>query len=122
MHLPRPIVPLALAAALAVGPVACGGSSDSSSSGPTTTAASDAPATAGSSSSGKVSANEASTEEIAAALQAAGVDNADRWADEVTEYRPYPADDPDLTGLRDELEKYDPGQETIDRIVGALQP
>ena len=69
-----------------------------------------------------MSANDASTEEIAAALAAAGVPNPDRWADEVTEYRPYPTDDPDLTQLQDELQKYNPGQETIDQIVSVLQP
>ncbi len=124
MHLPRPFVALTLAAALAVGPVACGGSSDSTSSGPTTTAAADGASTpAGSDpSTAEVSANDASKDEITAALEAAGVTNADRWADEVTEYRPYPADDPDLTKLQDELQKYNPGQETIDQIVGALQP
>jgi hypothetical protein len=64
----------------------------------------------------------ASEEEIAAALASAGVSNADRWADEVVEYRPYPADDPELTTLRDNLAKYNPGQETIDGIVSALTP
>ena len=70
----------------------------------------------------KVSANTASEDEIAAALESAGVSNADRWAEEVVEYRPYPADDPNLTELRDNLAKYNPGQETTDLIVSALAP
>jgi DNA uptake protein ComE-like DNA-binding protein len=70
----------------------------------------------------KVSANTASEEEITAALTAAGVSNPGRWAKEVVEYRPYPADDPNLTKLRDNLAKYNPGQETADKIVSALQP
>jgi hypothetical protein len=70
----------------------------------------------------KVSANTASEEEIAAALAAAGVSNPDRWAEEVVEYRPYPADDPNLTKLRENLAKYNPGQETTDLIVSALTP
>ena len=70
----------------------------------------------------KVSANTASEQEITAALTAAGVSNPDRWAEEVVEYRPYPADDPNLTKLRDNLAKYNPGQETVDKIVSALQP
>ena len=41
---------------------------------------------------------------------------------EVVEYRPYPADDPNLTTLRENLAKYNPGQETTDKIVSALQP
>ncbi|MEV1167652.1 hypothetical protein [Nonomuraea sp. NPDC049784] len=69
-----------------------------------------------------MSANTAGESEIAAALQAAGVDNAERWAREVTEYRPYAADDPNLTSLRDNLAKYNPGQETVDKIVSALVP
>jgi hypothetical protein len=70
----------------------------------------------------KVSANTASEDEIASALEAAGVSSADRWAEEVVEYRPYPADDPDLTKLRENLAKYNPGQETTDLIVSALTP
>jgi len=69
-----------------------------------------------------VSANTASEEEITAALGRAGVSNPGRWAEEVVEYRPYPADDPNLTKLRDNLAKYNPGQETTDKIVSALTP
>ncbi|GAA3092043.1 hypothetical protein [Streptosporangium carneum] len=108
---------------------ACGGS-------PTTQAspsapASPAPATSGavpSSAPGgstqvkKVSANTASEAEIAEALRAAGVPNPERWAEEVVEYRPYAADDPDLTSLRENLAKYNPGEETVDKIVSALTP
>ena len=71
---------------------------------------------------GERSANTATAAEITAALTAAGVENGDAWADEVIEYRPYPADDPDLTKLRDELAKYDPPAGVIDRITGALEP
>jgi DNA uptake protein ComE-like DNA-binding protein len=70
----------------------------------------------------KVSANTASQEEIEAALRNAGVSNPERWAEEVIEYRPYPADDPNLTKLRDNLAKYNPGQETLDKIISALTP
>ncbi len=69
-----------------------------------------------------MSANTASVDEIAAALESAGVSNAERWAEEVVEYRPYPPDDPDLTKLRDNLAKYNPGEETTDLIVSALTP
>ncbi len=93
------------------------GSSTSSSSG--TDSAPDSPTTAVGT---RVSANTASADEIAAALEDAGVSNAKRWAEEVVEYRPYPTDDPDLTKLRDNLAKYNPGQETVDKIVSALTP
>jgi hypothetical protein len=69
-----------------------------------------------------VSANTASEEEVTAALESAGVSNAQKWAHEVVEYRPYPADDPNFTALRDALVKYNPGQETTDKIVSALTP
>ncbi len=71
---------------------------------------------------GKVSANDASTEEIAAALEAAGVTNATRWAREIAEYRPYPADDPRFAKLRDELAKYNPADGVVDLIVATLVP
>jgi hypothetical protein len=134
---PRPALACA-AGILALGMAACGGSTTTptpggstpppasvpaSSSGPATSAADaeddespTAPVGA------KVSANTASKGEIAAALEKAGVSNADRWAEEVVEYRPYPIDDPDLTKLRVNLAKYDPGMQTTDRIVSVLTP
>jgi hypothetical protein len=103
----------------------CGGSTTtngggaSASSSPTTSSAA---ASATSQPGAKVSANTASESDIASALTAAGVSNAERWAHEVVEYRPYPADDPNLAKLRDNLAKYNPGQETVDKIVSALTP
>jgi hypothetical protein len=70
----------------------------------------------------KVSANSASEGDIATALKAAGVSSPKRWAAEVVEYRPYPSDDLDLTKLRQNLAKYNPGPQTVDKIVSALQP
>lgn len=69
-----------------------------------------------------MSANTASVDDIAAALNAAGVKNAERWADEVVEYRPYPPDDPNLQKLRDNLAKYNPGEDIVNKIVSALTP
>ncbi|MFG1705382.1 hypothetical protein ACFLIM_19510 [Nonomuraea sp. M3C6] len=107
---------VALAAlATAVSLTACGATSED-------TGSTAAPASSGASQAGKVSANTASESEITAALEAAGVDNAARWTREVMEYRPYAADDPNLTSLRDNLAKYNPGQQTVDKIVSALVP
>jgi hypothetical protein len=105
----------------------CGGSTTSNDSSKPTTSASvtstEAPASATNSpSGGKVSANTASDSDIEAALAGAGVSNPGRWAHEVVEYRPYPMDDPNLQKLRDNLAKYNPGQETVDKIVSALKP
>lgn len=82
-------------------------------------AATEAPAVA---TAGKVSANDATVDEIAAALESAGVSNATKWAHEIEEYRPYPADDPTFAKLRDELAKYNPGDGVVDQIVAVLQP
>ncbi|ORA37572.1 hypothetical protein [Mycobacterium aquaticum] len=101
----------------------CGGSTSADSTSTTSGAAASttaAPVTAAP--AAKVSANTASQDDIAAALKAAGVSNPSRWAAEVVEYRPYPADDPNLGKLRDNLAKYNPGQETVDKIVSALTP
>jgi hypothetical protein len=112
--------------ALALGLAGCGSGSTPSGSAPSAatapTTSSGAPGAAPAASAEKVSANTASEDEIAAALESAGVSNPEKWAEEVVEYRPYPADDPNLTKLRDELAKYNPGQETTDKIVSALAP
>ncbi|MEV8630960.1 hypothetical protein AB0395_04820 [Streptosporangium sp. NPDC051023] len=121
------LVVTALAACLSL--AACGGSSSAQDSpsatatgGSASQASSPDPATGGSSQVTKVSANTASEAEIAGALGAAGVPNPERWAREVVEYRPYAADDPDLTSLRQNLAKYNPGEETVNKIVSALTP
>lgn len=100
----------------------CSGSASSDSTSATSTAAPATDAPEAAAPAVKVSANTASEGDIAAALKAAGVSNSDRWAEEVVEYRPYPADDPNLGKLRDNLAKYNPGQETVDKIVSALTP
>ena len=121
------------AAALAFGLAACGGATTPSTTTPASSAAAeptgseDDSATAdedgaSAAAGAKVSANTASEDEIAVALESAGVSNPERWAEEVVEYRPYPTDDPNLTKLRDNLAKYNPGQETTDLIVSALTP
>ncbi|MFN8584998.1 MAG: hypothetical protein U0446_06730 [Dehalococcoidia bacterium] len=69
----------------------------------------------------KVSANNATIAEITAALEAAGVSNASRWAREVDEYRPYSTTDTNLNKLRQELAKYNPGPGVVDAIVATLQ-
>jgi hypothetical protein len=109
-----------VAAVLALSLAACGGSTTT----PTVSApaATGAPTSNSTTAGSKVSANTASEEEVAAALESAGVTNSQRWAKEVVEYRPYPTDDPNLTALRDKLVKYNPGQETTDKIVSALTP
>jgi hypothetical protein len=109
-------LPLVLAGGLLLG--ACGSDGGSTDTG--ASAGSDATATtsAAADAASRVSANDASREEIAAAIDAAGVDSAERWAGEVVEYRPYAAGDE--ARLREELAKYGPSDATIDQILSVL--
>jgi hypothetical protein len=128
---PRAHLALATLAALFVVAACSGGSaatpsttvtataSPQSSSAPSSTTP---PAASSAAAVAKVSANTATQSEIAAALTAAGVPNADRWAREVTEYRPYAADDPTLQTLQDNLAKYNPDPATLAGILSALVP
>lgn len=68
----------------------------------------------------KVSANIATEAELAAAFESAGIKNAARWAHEVEEYRPYPAD-PAWAKLRKELTKYNASPEVLDAIINCLE-
>jgi hypothetical protein len=72
----------------------------------------------------KVSATSASEEEIFRARSRAGVPTPDRWTAEVIESRPYPANDPNLGKLRQNLAKSNPAPAPgiVDKIVFALTP
>jgi hypothetical protein len=82
--------------------------------------ASATPSAASPAATAKVNANTASIPELQAAFEAAGISNAGRWAREVDEYRPYPTNDPSFAKLRGELAKYNPGTETLGKILAAL--
>ncbi len=79
-----------------------------------TAAAPAAPATA------KVSANNATIPQLTAAFQAAGIPQADRWAREVDEYRPYATTDTTFTKLRGQLAKYNPSADVVTKITATL--
>ena len=121
-------VALLLLPALAALTVACGsGTTDTSGSNPTTsgattTAAVGSGSTASTTAVKKVSANNASEQELVAALTAAGVSNPTRWAGEIQEYRPYDTSDASLSKLKQELAKYKPDQATLDKIMSVLEP
>lgn len=76
----------------------------------------------GSASAARVSANDASFDELVAALQSVDVSPADRWAREIMEYRPYDPGDPTLAQLQDQLAKYNPSAETLAGILSVLEP
>jgi hypothetical protein len=69
----------------------------------------------------KVDANTASEAELKAAFEAAGVSNAETWAHEVEEYRPYP-DDPTFAKLRQDLGKYNIAPDVLEKIISTLEP
>jgi hypothetical protein len=125
----RLAVPIALAGTVVL--TACGSATSTPTAAPASApaAASVAPAVsavpatsavAAVTTSCKVNANTASESEVAQALNVAGVSNGARWAREVVEYRPYPTDDLNLTKLRQELAKYNPGPGVVDQIVATL--
>jgi DNA uptake protein ComE-like DNA-binding protein len=93
--------------------------SGGSNSAASTTSSSSA-AASGASAGAKANANTASVDELTNALSAAGVSNASRWAQEVEEYRPYPTSDATFAKLRQSLAKYNPGDDVVEKIVGAL--
>jgi hypothetical protein len=68
----------------------------------------------------KLNANTATIDEMAAAFAAAGISNANRWAAEVDEYRPYP-DDPKWGMLRHELGKYNIDPAVLEKIISLLE-
>jgi ABC-type glycerol-3-phosphate transport system substrate-binding protein len=119
----RPVSRAVVAAVISVlALAACGGGGENTAAPGGTTTTADVSVTGSAGPAVKVSANNASAEELRAAFEAAGIPDAERWAEEVEEYRPYPADDPNLTKLRQELEKYNPGPGVVDKIVATLQP
>lgn len=102
---------VALAVALALTGAACSDDNESA-----TAAAITAPATLGA----KVNVNTASEAELKATFEAAGVSNAEKWAHEVEEYRPYP-NDPTFAKLRQELGKYNIAPAMLELIISTLE-
>jgi hypothetical protein len=76
-------------------------------------------ALAGCTDADKVSANIASIDELTVAFAAAGIPAAEKWAEEVDEYRPYPAD-PNWAKLAKELGKYNVAPSVFAAIVSCL--
>jgi hypothetical protein len=112
----RPFLAFTAAALAGVALAVAGCGSDSAAPAPTKElTATKAPTT-------KVSANNASREELIAAFEAAGIPSAEKWADEVQEYRPYPVDDLTWAQLRTELAKYNPPPEVLEKIIAMMKP
>lgn len=73
-----------------------------------------------SSASGAVDPNSATAAELVAALKAAGVDNAERWAREIQEYGPYTATELKAK-LTQELAKYNIAPDQLIKLLSALR-
>lgn len=69
---------------------------------------------------GKVNINDASISDLEDIFKANGVTSARRWAQEVDEYRPYPAD-PNFAKLRQELGKYNIDPKVLELIISLLE-
>jgi ABC-type transport system substrate-binding protein len=104
-----------------------GGGSPAATSAPaaaSSTASSTSPSVASSAATGTavqtVDPNTATADDVTAALRSAGVDNPEKWADEVKEYAPYTAENlqPKLT---EELGKYDISQDQLRRVLSSLK-
>jgi hypothetical protein len=121
-RLPDPVMAAIGAVVLGASLAACGGSTPAYSS--AAEPAVEIPAEPGepAQNAAKMSANSASEAELVTALRAAGVSNPERWAEEIIEYRPYASDDVNLAKLRQNLAKYNPGSQTLEKILSALQP
>jgi hypothetical protein len=63
-----------------------------------------------------------SEDDIAAALRANGVEDPQKWAQVILNNAPYPADDPNMTKLRQVLQQQNADPATIEKIVNTVQP
>ena len=105
------------AATSATAPDPTGGATSSST---TTSSTSASSATSAPAAGTKINAKTAPVEQLQAAFEAAGIPNADRWAREVAEYRPYPSD-PSWAQLRQELGKYNIDPAVLEQIIAVLE-
>jgi hypothetical protein len=121
---PDPVLAAIGAVVLSASLAACGGSTNAYSGAPAPAAVMEFPAAPGEPAPNavKMSANSASEAELVTALRAAGVSNPERWAEEIIEYRPYASNDVELTKLVQSLTKYNPGPQTLEKILSVLQP
>lgn len=68
----------------------------------------------------RISIASASESDIASALRANGVDDPERWAQIVLQYRPYPAGPAGMAKLKDALTRFQATPDDISKITNAL--
>ncbi len=69
----------------------------------------------------KVSANNASREDLRAAFERAGISHAEAWAREIEDHRPYPEDDHEFKQLRSDFARHNHNMGAIDDIIALLK-
>ena len=112
------VVALLLALTIALVMAGCGEDSGDSATGATSPAT---PAAGDAATTGKLSANNATVEELEAAFAAAGISNPGVWAHDVEHHRPFPADDTDFAKLRRGLAEHNAAPDVVETIVGLLK-
>ena len=111
-------VALLLALTLALAIAGCGEESGDSTAG---TASPATPPTSDAATGGKLSANNATVEELEAAFAAAGISNPGAWAHDVEHHRPFPADDTEFAKLRRGLAEHNAAPDVVETIIGLLK-
>lgn len=111
-------VALLLALTLALAIAGCGEESGDSTAG---TASPATPSTSDAATGGKLSANNATVEELEAAFAAAGISNPGAWAHDVEHHRPFPADDTEFAKLRRGLAEHNAAPDVVETIIGLLK-
>ena len=112
------LVALVLGLVFALAVVGCGEGSGDAASGEASHETASASDTAP---DGKLSANNATVEELEAALAAAGISNPGAWAHDIEHHRPFPADDPEFAKLRRGLAEHNAAPDVVETIVGLLK-
>lgn len=85
---------------------------------------SDQPGAAAATPSGAVAAkpsvNNGSEKDLAATLRDAGVSDAEKWAQTLVEYRPYPAGDAGAARVREVLDQFKADPDTVAKVTAAV--
>ena len=106
---------------LSVITVACGSGSDPGEM-VTSTAVAGTPSNPADASAGKLSANNATDEELGGGVRSGGhLEPRSVWAHEVEEYRPYSVDDTDFAKLRRGLAEHNADPNVVDAIIALLE-
>ncbi|MBN9107409.1 MAG: hypothetical protein J0I34_01385 [Pseudonocardia sp.] len=68
----------------------------------------------------KTSVNDASEKDLAATLRDAGVSDAEKWAQTLVQYRPYPAGDAGAARIKEVLDQFKADPDTVSKVTAAV--